>query len=169
MSADSRPKRVFVASSWFQRDHTGVVDRIRKHGFEVADYRNPPGEDPVMFRWAAYDINDRVPPIAPISIGTMRNAHCFSTCAREIAALMLSDALVLIHPAGVSSAVLYGYARAHAIPAAVLMIGDPRPEVMLAGADLITESQIKLIEWLMGIPEPERSAWSPGEGSNDAD
>lgn len=169
MSADLRPKRVFVASSWFQRDHTGVVDRIRKHGFEVWDYRNPPGEDPVIFRWAAYDINDRVPPIAPITIGVMRNSHCAMTCARQTAALMGCDALVLIHPAGVSSAVLYGYARALAMPTAVLLIGDPRPEVMLAGADLITESQIKLIEWLHDQPDPVRSPWETTGGRNDAD
>ncbi len=54
MKHDADRRRIYVASSWRNLLHPGVVAALRKAGHEVYDFRNPkPGDD--GFRWSEID------------------------------------------------------------------------------------------------------------------
>jgi hypothetical protein len=48
--------KIYVASSWRNEYYHGVVDSLRKAGYYVYDFRNPPSGDP-GFKWGNVDPN----------------------------------------------------------------------------------------------------------------
>jgi hypothetical protein len=48
--------KIYVASSWRNEYYPGVVDSLRKAGYYVYDFRNPPSGDP-GFKWGNVDPN----------------------------------------------------------------------------------------------------------------
>ena len=48
--------KIYVASSWRNEYYPGVVDSLRKAGYYVYDFRNPPSGDP-GFKWGNVNPN----------------------------------------------------------------------------------------------------------------
>ncbi len=49
--------KIYLASSWRNRDQPAAVAALRHAGHDVYDFRNPPGGIPHGFRWSELDPN----------------------------------------------------------------------------------------------------------------
>jgi hypothetical protein len=50
-------RKIYLASSWRNKEQPGVVTALREAGHDVYDFRNPPHGIPNGFRWSEIDPN----------------------------------------------------------------------------------------------------------------
>jgi hypothetical protein len=121
-------KRIYVASSWRNKEQAGVVQRLRVEGHEVYDFRNPaPGDDgfrwseiePEWLNWNAERFREALKhPIAE---------HGFSN---DWNAMVWADTCVMVLPCGRSAHIEAGYFVGAGKLLIILMIGENEPELM---------------------------------------
>lgn len=121
--------RIYVASSWRNAYQPAVVERLREEGFEVYDFRNPPGRtgfawsdiDPEWQKWDTYQYVNAL--CHPVAIAGFKS---------DMDALRDCDAVVLVLPSGRSAALEAGWACGAGKPVHVLQPEPCEPELMLA-------------------------------------
>lgn len=136
--------KIYVASSWRNKVQPVVIQILRKHDFDVYDFRNPkPGSygfywseiDPNWKSWSPKQFRDALShPVAETNF------------ALDMQSLQECDACVLVMPCGRSAHLEAGYAIGAGKPTAILLSnGDP--ELMYKMAAVFTNMH-DVINWL---------------------
>ena len=93
--------RIYVASSWRNQHYSDVVDRLRKAGHEVYDFRNPP-QGTGGFHW--YDVD---PDYLEWNVDQYREGlkdpKAEQQFSNDIQALEWADTCLLVLPCGRSA------------------------------------------------------------------
>ena len=136
--AAPKPVRtVYVASSWRNDKQPGVVMNLRRHGYEVYDFRNPSRGDN-GFHWSEID-----PAWQEWTPETYR-AHLTHPLAevgfaKDMDALRAADAVVLVNPCGRSAHLELAWVLGAGKPG-IILLSDGEPELMYKMATAICVS-----------------------------
>lgn len=138
-------RRIYVASSWRNERQPVVVGALRRFGYEVYDFRNPPGR--TGFQWSEIDPAwqqwDREQYIAalehPIAEAGFRS---------DFEAMQWADMGVLLLPSGRSAHLEAGYFVGARKPLHILLTEEQEPELMYLMASSISRSIAELVTWL---------------------
>lgn len=129
----TRPKRIYVASSWRCERQPAVVKRLRDEGFDVYDFREPsPGKS--GFSW--HQIDPRIPPgpadlhLAAEDIRSML-LHPIAKAGfkSDMDALVACDICVLVLPSGRSAHLEAGWAAGWG-KFTIVLLDDGEPDLM---------------------------------------
>lgn len=150
----TKAKRIYVASSWRNLVHHGiVVETLRLHGHEAYDFRSP-SDDDTGFHWSDID-----PAWEGWTAQEYRQAlaHPLAQSGFESDkdALDWADIGVLVHPCGRSAHLELGYMIGQGKPCVILALERVQPELMalLASGGVMT-SMHELTEWVNSIELP---------------
>ena len=120
--------KIYIASSWRNRNQPAVVECIRAKGHEVYDFRHPPGGDgldswrkvdPNWERWTPEEFRAALKtPIAKASLSS------------DFDAMKWAEALVLVLPCGKSAHLELGWAIGQKKKTVVLLDHASEPELM---------------------------------------
>lgn len=100
------PLKIYVASSWKNKEHEAVVAFLRSQGHFVYNYREP------GFGWSSIDPNWRTWTL-PQYIQALDHPLAKKGFKMDMEALKAADACVLLHNSGRSAHLEAGYAAAH--------------------------------------------------------
>ena len=126
--------RIYLASSWRNPRHQGVVRALREAGHEVYDFRNPPGRtgfqwshiDPAWQQWTAAEFRQALThPVAELGYGADRGG------------MHWADTGVLLLPCGRSAHLEAGYFVGAGKPLHILLSEEQEPELMYCMATSI--------------------------------
>lgn len=129
--------KIYVASSWRNKQQPCVVKRLRSAGYEVYDFRNPKEEgsvfhwpeiDPLWQSWTPQKFRD-----------CLQHPLAIKGFATDFKALQESDAVVLVMPCGRSSHLELGWS-AGAGKITIILLSDGEPELSYKLADHIALS-----------------------------
>lgn len=119
--------KIYVATSWRNKDQPGIVQRLKKKGHEVYDFRNPaPGNygfawgqiDPAWKTWHPFQFIDALKhPVAESGFKLDKDS------------LDWAEVLILVMPCGRSAHLEAGYAAGQGKPVYILL-SDAEPELM---------------------------------------
>lgn len=116
--------RIYVASSWRTPRHAKVVERLRREGYEVYDYRDANQ----AFAW------NRIAPMpetwpAAMCVDALDVPEAREAFRRDCAALIAADVVVGVQPFGASAGLEMGFAAGAGKPT-FLLAADGCPELM---------------------------------------
>lgn len=138
--------RIYVASSWRNTYQPGVVEALRKDGQEVYDFKGPgdgwgmSGNGPGGFSWAEVDSDwQNWPTDIPRYLLGLRHPRSVEGFNRDMNALKLSDACVMVMPCGPSASMEMGWACGAGRLVIVYIPGMREPDLMVKMADLVTD------------------------------
>lgn len=137
--------KVYVASSWRNKQQPYVVQRLRSAGYETYDFRKPKKEDSV-FHWTEIDPDWQswTPQKFHASLNHPLAINGFKI---DFEALQESDVVVLVNPCGRSSHLELGWA-AGAGKITIVLLADGEPELSYKLADHIALSIDEVISVL---------------------
>lgn len=129
------PLRIYVASSWRNELQPDIVERLRAEGFEVYDFRNPPGRTGFSWReidpnWKAWDAREYV--------NALHTTTAQAGFASDMNALRDCDVCLLVQPCGISAHLEFGWAIGAGKLGVVLVPGIREPELMLKMASTLS-------------------------------
>lgn len=152
----TRPKYVYIASSWRNPMQPGVVHALRAARIDCYDFKQPtPGDD--GFHWSeVMPSYPRVGPGTPEAladadeyIAALEHPIAVEGYARDWDAMQRADACVLVLPCGRSAHLELGWFVGQSIPTAILLDGpNVTPELMYRMVDHVTTSLLDLLAWL---------------------
>lgn len=116
--------KIYVASSWRTPRHAEVVDRLRREGYEVYDYR----EANQAFAWDHIAPGPETWPAA-MCIDALDVPEAREAFLRDYAALAVADVVVGVQPFGASAGMEVGFAVGAGKPT-FLLVADGCPELM---------------------------------------
>jgi hypothetical protein len=121
--------RIYLATSWRNEHHAGVLAELRAAGAEVYDFKNPaPGNN--GFGWSQVDPDLK----SDLTVERMRRvlAHPVSQAGfdHDFNAMKWADACVLLLPSGMSAHLEAGWFAGASKPVAVLAPEIREPELM---------------------------------------
>jgi nucleoside 2-deoxyribosyltransferase len=123
-----RKEKIYVASSWRNELQPGVVERLRKEGYEVYDFRNPaPGDH--GFQWSAID-SDWQQWTPEQFRDALSHPIAQDGFYKDMSALDDCDVCVLVMPCGRSAHLEAGYAKGAGKRTYILMPDMSEPELM---------------------------------------
>ena len=132
--------KIYVASSWRNLLHAGIVHALRRCGHEVYDFKNP-GPGDTGFGWKQV-MPGYGGPGSKVSPEEYRSglAHPIAKAgyANDIGALRWCEAVVYVMPCGRSASWEFGYAMGQGKLGYVVMLSDDEPDLMFSDAKLIT-------------------------------
>ena len=145
--------KIYVASSWRNLLHPGIVHALKRCGHDVYDFRNPaPGNE--GFSWKeimpSYVLGGKVQPDEYRE--GLRHPIAAAGYASDIAALRWCDAVVAVMPFGRSASWEFGYAMGQGKRGYVVMLDDDEPDLMFSEATMVT-TMSELFE-AFGEPKP---------------
>lgn len=140
-------RRIYVASSWRNRDQPLIVEELRRRGHQVYDFRNPfhgnngfawSEIDPEWLAWHPRPFREALDhPIAVAGYNT------------DLDAMEWADTFVLALPCGRSAHIEAGWAIGAGKQTAILLHEEKfEPELMYRMADLIACSLDEVGDWL---------------------
>lgn len=137
--------KIYVASSWRNEYQPEVVNRLRKEGYEVYDFRNPEEGD-CGFHWTEIDPNWQS--WSPKQFTEALN-HPFAKegFRKDFLAMQQSDACVLVMPCGRSAHLEAGYFVGAGKKLLILLTSD-EPELMYKMADYCGTNMEEILERL---------------------
>lgn len=126
--------KIYVASSWRNKQQPKVVKSLRKAGHEVYDFRHPEDGDN-GFHWSEIDQKwqDWTPEIYRESLSHPLAQNGFK---KDIAAMKWADAFVGVQPFGRSASMEMGWAAGQG-KTTVLLLDKGEPELMVKMFDHI--------------------------------
>ena len=136
---------IYVASSWRNRFHSGIVASIRARGHEVYDFMNPPERK--GFSWREIDEEWKewsVPEYKKALESKAARLGFYS----DMKALTRADLVVLVLPSGRSSHLELGWAKGQGKKTAILLQEDQEAELMYKMADYLAETEADLLNWI---------------------
>ena len=143
---------IYVASSWRNAFQPRVVEKLRAQGHEVYDFKNPePGD--AGFHWSEIDPDWKF--WSPDHFRENLN-HTLAQegFTKDMAALDLADAVVLVTPCGRSAHLELGYAigqKKHTF----ILLSNGEPELMYRAASKICVTLEELISDISRIHRAE--------------
>ena len=155
----SRPRRIYVATSWKNVDQPAIVKILREAGHEAYDFRNPaPGQK--GFAWrdcggiAAEDGPGTGAKTIPSYLEAVESDRAIQGFSFDKAALEWCDTCILVLPCGRSAHLELGYAAGQGKDTYVLLHEDKfEPELMYLLNTGIATDLDQIIDW-MGKREP---------------
>lgn len=155
---------IYVASSWRNEAHAGVVARLRDLGHIVYDFKNPlMTGDGVGFGgfswseidedWQSWGVNDY--------LKALLHPAAVTGFMRDYEAMRWADAFVLVMPCGRSAHLEAGWAIGQDKPTCILLGDEQEPELMYHLATRIVVDMGQLEEWLESlVPVQARRRYS---------
>jgi len=129
--------RIYVASSWRNEYQQGVVQRLRRDGHDVYDFKNPsPGNH--GFHWSEIDDAWRQWTTTEFE-SALKNPIAVNGYFCDMDALMSADATVLVLPCGRSAHLEAGWAAGRGKTLIIFIPTLQEPELMYKMADLVTD------------------------------
>jgi cell wall-associated NlpC family hydrolase len=145
--------KVYVASSWRCKHQPEAVRELRAAGFEVYDFRNPPGAGATGFSWAEVDPKWQ----AWTTYGfaqSLQHPRAQAGFWSDMNALMAADAVLLVRPCGASAHLEAGWAVGAGKRLVVWQPEHCEPELMYlmagAGPQVVFEDLAAAINELRG-------------------
>lgn len=136
-------KKIYVASSWRNPFQPAVVEKLREHGHDVYDFRNPPARS--GFAWSDID-----PDWLNWNIDKYREAmqHPLAEAgfASDFNAMQGSDVCVLVLPCGRSANAEAGWMKGAGKKVYVLQPQHEEPELMYKMFDGVFSDVVELIK-----------------------
>ncbi len=131
---------IYVASSWRNLLHPGIVHMLKRLGHIVYDFRHPePGND--GFGWSSvfpeYVSGGKVSPESYRE--GLKHPIAQKGYALDIGALRACDAVVYVMPCGRSASWEFGYAMGQGKKGYVVMFDNDEPDLMFSEATIITD------------------------------
>lgn len=127
MHGVSDKMKIYVASSWRNTIQPSVVEALREAGYEVYDFRNPPGEVK-GFHWSEIDLNWKEWTHTQFA-EALDHPLAESQYILDKTALDQCDAGVLVMPCGRSAHLEAGYLVGQGKPV-FFLLSDAEPELM---------------------------------------
>ena len=140
--------RIYVASSWRNPYYSDVVERLRRAGHEVYDFRNPP-HGGAGFHWTDIDENAPDWTFAEYAEG-LRHPKAERQFQADIDALAWADTCVLVLPSGRSAHTEAGYMAGAGKRVIVYIPEMVEPELMYKLFDGVVGSLEDLVSALAG-------------------
>ncbi len=130
--------KIYVASSWKNLLHPGIVFALRRCGHEVYDFRFPISGNSGFFNWKEVDPKWKGLPIEVEHYRKMLN-HPIAEQGYQynITALRSCDACVYVLPCGRSASWEFGYAMGQGKRGYVIQFSPEQPELMFREAKII--------------------------------
>ncbi len=120
--------RIYIASSWRNKNQPSVVEQCRAAGHEVYDFRHP-SEGDSGFSWSDIDPN-----WLNWGVGAFKNAlmdpRAMDEFGKDMAALEDADAVILVLPCGRSAHLEAGWAAGAGKELRIFAPELPEPELM---------------------------------------
>lgn len=139
---------IYVASSWRNERQPAVVATLRMWDHEVYDFRNPePGDQ--GFHWSEIDPLWKAWTPARFREG-LTHPLALDGFAKDMAALEVAEAVVLVQPCGISAHLELGWAVGSGKRTAVLLAGG-EPELMYSMVDCLAVNMTEILEWLKTV------------------
>lgn len=138
--------KIYVASSWRNKDYPEVVHALRKAGHDVYDFRNPPSGD-LGFHWT--DIDEHCADWTPAQYqANLTHPLAKRQFKNDIEAMTACDACVLVLPCGRSAHAEAGWFAGQGKPVYVLITDQDsfEPELMYKLFNKVCISLDELIE-----------------------
>lgn len=131
--------KIYVASSWRNLLHPGIVHALRRCGHEVYDFKNP-AEGNSGFGWQqVMPSYVRGAKVAPTEYReALKHPIAVEGYALDIGALRWCEAVVYVTPCGRSASWEFGYAMGQGKSGYVVMFDDDEPDLMFSEATIIT-------------------------------
>jgi len=143
----TRPKYVYVASSWRNQLYPGVIAALRAAGIDHYDFRNPDGG--TGFSW---DQVGGTPfsrsEAADVYLKMIEHPRAVEGFKADFDAMQRADAFVLVLPCGKSAHLELGWAVGSGKQTAVLLEDPMEPELMYRMVDHLAPSLFDLLGWL---------------------
>lgn len=140
--------KIYVASSWRNRYYPDVVEKLRSHGFDVYDFRNPPDGKGGFF-WKDVDPNWENWTTKQY-IDNLYHEWAEYGFKRDIDAMRDADVCVLVLPCGRSAHSEAGWMAGAGKRVIAYIPEKQEPELMYKLFDSVTESVEQLIEMVEG-------------------
>lgn len=136
---------IYIASSWRNKYHAGVIDRLTKE--EGLNPYNFKAQGETLSREQVEDI-DWQNYSAKDFTKLMRKPKIQKAFITDYRGMMDAEAFVLVQPSGRSAHLEIGWAAGRKIPTCVYMPEPTEPELMLSVCDFFTDSMEELVAWL---------------------
>lgn len=140
--------KIYLASSWRNTGQPHLVRKLREVGHEVYDFRNPP--EPIDFNWSDIAPNpDKWPPTLykqHLQHPTVNRAY-----QSDMAALILSDIVVLLFPCGKSAHSEAAWSVGRKKPVILHITMPEEPEIMHKMFNTITTNTNELV-YTLSLP-----------------
>lgn len=133
--------RIYVASSWRNDFQPEVVQRLRREGHEVYDFKDSEG-----FHWSEVDQNWKnwVADI-PMYLSGLMHPCAIRGFDRDMTALRACDACVYVMPCGVSASLEAGWATGAGKRVFIYVPGLREPDLMVKMAEMVTDNLYKIV------------------------
>lgn len=120
--------KIYAASSWRNKYHPGIVQELRRWGYEVYDFRNPrPGDN--GFNWS--EIDERWKAWTPDEYrAALDHPVARSGFRKDHEAMEWADCFVVVLPCGRSAHLEAGWACGRNKPVFFLILEPQEPELM---------------------------------------
>lgn len=141
-------QRIYVASSWRNTHQPEVVEALRSVGFEVYDFRNPPGRagfgwEQLATDWQSWSAREYVDHLQhPIAQAGFES---------DFDAMRWADTCVLVLPSGRSAHIEAGWMAGTGRRLYILALGENEPELMYKLAAGICLSVDELLQTLAAV------------------
>lgn len=142
---DSKPKYVYVASSWRCDMQPFVIETLKAAGIEHYDFRNPEGG--TGFAWSEIDPN-WMNWTAKEYIAALEHPAAIRGFKSDFDAMQRADTFILVLPCGRSAHLELGWAVGAGKRTAIFTQDGEEPELMAKMVDLVTPSIMDLLAWL---------------------
>lgn len=149
--------KIYVASSWKNDRQPAMVAALKAAGHEVYDFRHPHQTGPDRarmgrgFSWSEIDITPRPWPAHRIK-QVLETGVAQDGYGSDWDAIDWCDALVMVQPCGVSSALELGLAVGWG-KSTIVLLSDGEPELMLSMAGRLCLTVEEVVEQLAAIEE----------------
>lgn len=138
---------IYIASSWRNPYYEDVVKRLKKEGFEVYDFRNPP-HGGNGFHWTDIDENALNWTFKEYEEG-LHHPLAERQFAADLEALKASDTCVLVLPCGRSAHIEAGWCAGAGMKVIVYIPEMMEPELMYNLFDKVVDNLDDLVETLL--------------------
>lgn len=168
-------RTIYVASSWRNQVHAGLVELLRSHGHRVYDFKDPDGTGRNGFTWSDTGLkhsnpltgDHRVPDLSSATdyVGCLDHPAAVAGFTNDFAAMCAADTFVLVLPCGRSAHLELGWAVGQG-KRTIVWLDDPcTPELMYRMVDCIVTNADDLLTWVAGgEPRPFGSQWKRTPG-----
>lgn len=143
--------KIYVASSWRNIYHPAIVERLKKEGFLVYDYRNPePGN--TGFKWSSIDPNWKEWNFVSYK-ACLNHLKAFDGFNLDYDAMKWANVGFLVNPSGKSAHIEAGYfVGAGKVLCIYMPPGEPfEPELMYKMSTFLSNNLDELIDNLKTV------------------
>lgn len=143
----SRPRYVYVASSWRCPMQPAVIAVLRAAGIDCYDFRNPPGGAGFGWEQIGGTPFSRSEPVG-VYLKMLDHPRAVEGFDADFGAMQQADTFVLVLPCGKSAHLELGWAVGAGKRTAVLLGDEVEPELMYRMVDYLAPTLFHLLGWL---------------------